>query len=81
MTTKTLRTLILGLTLAALVLAGCGSKDKDKDDKSSSKDNTSVSVQLNWIYDASWAGFYASEKNGYFADENLTVDLRPVFDA
>jgi NitT/TauT family transport system substrate-binding protein len=35
-----------------------------------------VSLQLNWVHDSGWAAFYAAQANGYYADENLNVEVR-----
>jgi NitT/TauT family transport system substrate-binding protein len=34
---------------------------------------TPVTVQLLWTHNAEFAGFYAADKNGYYADEGLAV--------
>jgi len=34
---------------------------------------TPVRVQLSWTHQAQFAGFYAAEQNGYYAEENLVV--------
>lgn len=36
---------------------------------------TPTSIQLNWSYDFGFAGFYAAEKKGRFAAQNLDVKL------
>lgn len=36
-----------------------------------------VTVQLKWSHQAQFAGFYAAEQNGYYAEENLDVTLLP----
>ena len=36
-----------------------------------------VRVQLGWIHQAQWAGFYAAAENGYYTEERLAVELRP----
>jgi ABC-type nitrate/sulfonate/bicarbonate transport system substrate-binding protein len=33
-----------------------------------------ISAQLLWILNSEFIGFYAAEKNGYYADEGLNVD-------
>jgi NitT/TauT family transport system substrate-binding protein len=37
-----------------------------------------VSVQLKWLHQAQFAGMYVADQEGYYADENLTVELKPV---
>lgn len=34
---------------------------------------TPVTVQLSWTHQAQFAGFYAAEQNGYYAEENLAI--------
>src|SRR5262245_57502729 len=36
---------------------------------------TPVSIQLAWVHEYSSAGFYAAEKNGHFAAQNLDVRI------
>ena len=49
-----------------VVLAGCGRQEEKKPlDK--------VSVQLNWKHQAQFAGIYAADQLGYYADEGLEV--------
>jgi len=36
---------------------------------------TPVTVQLSWLHQAQFAGFYAAEQNGYYADEGLKVNF------
>ena len=36
---------------------------------------TPVTVQLRWIHNAQFAGIYAADQNGYYADEGLVVTL------
>jgi NitT/TauT family transport system substrate-binding protein len=35
----------------------------------------SVRLQLQWVPQAQFAGYFAAEQQGYFEDENLTVDI------
>ena len=36
-----------------------------------------VTVQLKWVHQAQFAGFYAAEAQGYYADENIEVTFLP----
>ena len=36
-----------------------------------------VDVQLKWVHQAQFAGFYAGEKEGYYAEEDIDVTLHP----
>ncbi|MBI9075760.1 MAG: ABC transporter substrate-binding protein [Desulfatibacillum sp.] len=52
--------------LAALALVGCGkTEEKPAPDK--------VAVQLKWVHQAQFAGFYVAKERGFYADENLEV--------
>ena len=69
---------LIMLTLFMLVLAGCDS-DSDDDD-SNNAENTSVetaeiTLQTSWIHEYSSSVFHVAEQDGYFAAENLEVNL------
>ena len=49
------------------ILAGCS--------REPSKDIDQVTIQLKWVHQAQFAGFYSAIENGYFADENIEVTL------
>lgn len=49
-----------------VVLVACGT-----DKKTTPSD--SVTVQLKWIHQAQFAGFYVAEEQGYYADEHIRV--------
>jgi len=36
---------------------------------------TPITVQLSWLHQAQFAGFYAADQQGYFADEGLDVSF------
>jgi NitT/TauT family transport system substrate-binding protein len=36
---------------------------------------TPITVQLKWLHQAQFAGFYAADQNGYYADEGLKVSF------
>jgi NitT/TauT family transport system substrate-binding protein len=38
---------------------------------------TPITVQLQWTHQAEFAGFYAADQNGYYAEEGLIVTLLP----
>jgi len=51
-----------------LVAVGCREAEQPLDE---------VTVQLAWYHQAQFAGFYAADQNGYYAEEGLDVALRP----
>ncbi|WP_130178368.1 ABC transporter substrate-binding protein [Cryobacterium sp. SO1] len=60
----------------ALVLSGCSaSSDTAPSDDSSSADLTPVTLQLQWVAQAQFAGYYAAVAQGYYEDEGLDVTI------
>lgn len=59
----------IGLILLVVVLAltACASKNSLPPDQ--------VTVQLKWIHQAQFAGFYVAQEKGYYAEENLAVTI------
>lgn len=64
---------VLALVLAA-VLAACGSSDDDGGSSDSSKLKP-VKLQLQWVAQAQFAGYYAAVAQGYYEDEGLDVTI------
>ncbi len=62
----------LALVLAA-ALAACGSSDDDG--KSDSSGQTKIKLQLQWVAQAQFAGYYAAVAEGYYKDEGLDVEI------
>jgi NitT/TauT family transport system substrate-binding protein len=56
-----------------MVLAGCSALAN-----SSQSEPATVSVRLKWLHQVQFAGIYTAEKEGYYAEENLTVKLDEV---
>src|SRR5829696_2742213 len=79
--------LLLAGVLAALtfVVAGCGGDDSDEAGDTGAAATTSgepkeldkVSLQLKWVTQAQFAGYYAALEEGYYEDEGLEVELKP----
>lgn len=65
------------LAAAALVLAGCGGGDDSDDTDSGSGDLTKVKLQLQWVPQAQFAGYYVALEKGYYKDEGLDVEIVP----
>ena len=74
------------LAALALVAAGCGGDD----DESAGGDSTAaestestpaeldkVTLQLKWVTQAQFAGYYAALEQGYYEEEGLDVTLKP----
>ncbi|NTU78103.1 MAG: ABC transporter substrate-binding protein [Chloroflexales bacterium] len=61
---------LLLLCAVVILLASCGARVPP------STAPVPVTVQLFWTHNAEFAGFYAAERQGYYADEGLAVALR-----
>jgi NitT/TauT family transport system substrate-binding protein len=59
--------LVLLMALLAITLSACVPK------VTMTPPLTPISMQLLWTHNASFAGFYAADQNGYYADEGLAV--------
>lgn len=60
----------LAVLAAALVAAGCGGGGGEKE-------LTPVTLQLKWVTQAQFAGYYAAKEKGFYEDEGLDVTIRP----
>jgi len=63
-------TILIWAVLALSVPAGC-TKEEAK------KPSDKISVQLKWLHQAQFAGFYAADQKGFYTEENIEVTLRP----
>jgi NitT/TauT family transport system substrate-binding protein len=63
----------LAVGVFAFAAAGCGGGD----DEASDGELTPVTVQLKWVPQAQFAGYYAADAQGYYEDEGLDVTIRP----
>jgi NitT/TauT family transport system substrate-binding protein len=63
------------LATSLLLAAGCGGDDGG--DTTASEDLTPVTLQLKWVPQAQFAGYYAADEQGYYEDEGLDVTIRP----
>lgn len=82
--------LLIAALLAAslLVLAGCGGDDEESTDAGADTAATTttaaepeeldeVTLQLKWVTQAQFAGYYAALEEGYYEEEGLDVTLKP----
>ena len=67
---KMIATICGVLLLAVALLAACGPQEAEKPPDE-------VTVQLKWIHQAQFAGMYAADKKGFYAEENIDVTLNP----
>ena len=81
------RWLWLALLVAAamLALAGCGGDDEDDEgaagetttEAAAPREMDDVTLQLKWVTQAQFAGYYAAKEQGYYEDEGLDVTIAP----
>src|SRR5918994_1859850 len=60
---------------AALVLAACGSPGATTDPGDGGEAAATVQLQLQWAPQAQFAGYFAAVEQGFYADENLDVEI------
>ncbi len=77
--------LALPVVMLALLAAGCGSDDDEGDDAAATtaaetteaQETVDVTLQLKWVTQGQFAGYYAALEQGYYEEENLDVTIRP----
>tara|TARA_B100000378_G_scaffold264749_1_gene248710 strand:+ start:765 stop:1784 length:1020 start_codon:yes stop_codon:yes gene_type:complete len=64
------------LAVPALILtaAGCSSSSGSTPDETTAA-VTEITFQLDWVKNNQFAGFFVADADGYYADENLSVDF------
>ncbi|GAA3456481.1 ABC transporter substrate-binding protein [Dactylosporangium matsuzakiense] len=60
---------------AGLVLAGCGTADSTSPTTTTSGGLTTVKLQLQWFYQAQFAGYIAAVDKGFYKEQGLDVQL------
>jgi NitT/TauT family transport system substrate-binding protein len=72
------------LVAAMFALVGCGGDDDDDEAAPAGEATTqaegpkdSVTLQLKWVTQAQFAGYYAALEQGYYDEEGLDVTIRP----
>jgi NitT/TauT family transport system substrate-binding protein len=75
-----MRALGLGLGAAVLVLAGCGGGGAAEEPAASGSASepaelTPVKLQLQWVAQAQFAGYYAAVEQGYYEEAGLDVEI------
>ncbi|GAB2450323.1 NitT/TauT family transport system substrate-binding protein [Conyzicola lurida] len=61
--------------VSALVLSGCSASEPAEETASGDSDLTPVKLQLQWLTQAQFAGYYAAAAEGYYEDEGLDVEI------
>ena len=63
---------------SAIALAACSSPAPNPDDGGDFEPITSIKLQLQWLPQAQFAGYYLAQENGYFEDEGFdNVEIIP----
>ncbi len=78
-TTTRWRAAAAATVAAGLVLTGCSSSDEDADASTggAGEDLTPVKLQLQWLTQAQFSGFYAALDQGYYEEQGLDVEIIP----
>jgi len=77
--------LALPVVVLALLVAGCGGDDDEGGEAAGTTpaettapaEMTDVTLQLKWVTQAQFAGYYAALEQGYYEDEGLNVTIKP----
>ena len=81
--------LALPVLVLTLALAACGSDDDDGEPAAGGdeteatttaeepQEQTAVTLQLKWVTQGQFAGYYAALEQGYYEDEGLDVTIKP----
>ncbi|MHB1243705.1 MAG: ABC transporter substrate-binding protein, partial [Gaiellaceae bacterium] len=76
--------LALPVVVLALLVAGCGGDDEEDEaggttaaETTEPQELTDVTLQLKWVTQGQFAGYYAALEQGYYEDEGLNVTIRP----
>ncbi len=72
------------LAVAALALAGCGGDEEEGGDGGGTGTGSAaaegpkdeVTLQLKWVTQAQFAGYYAALEEGYYDEEGLDVEIK-----
>ncbi len=73
--TRTGSRLALLLAALAMVAAACSSTDDTTTTAVAAEEMTNVKVQMQWVTQAQFAGYYAALDQGYYEDLGLDVEL------
>lgn len=76
--------LALPVVVLALLVAGCGGDEEEDEaggttaaETTEPQELTDVTLQLKWVTQGQFAGYYAALEQGYYEDEGLNVTIRP----
>ncbi|ERK30377.1 ABC transporter substrate-binding protein [Clostridium intestinale] len=72
---KKLLTLCLSVVMMGLTLVSCGTKAQDTTKTDGSLDK--VKLQLKWLPQSQFMGFYVAAEKGYYKDAGIEIELLP----
>ena len=68
---------LLALAVMGLLVAGCGGSKKSSGGEKKGEGKTAkVTLQLKWVTQAQFAGYYAAKAKGYYKDKGLDVNIK-----
>ena len=73
---KSSKVLLAAVLGVGMLLAGCNSSDP-KSSSGESNELTPVTLQLKWVPQAQFAGYFVALEKGYYEDEGLNVTIAP----
>jgi NitT/TauT family transport system substrate-binding protein len=70
--------LAAGVVLVSVLVAGCGgsSKSSEGEKAEGGGGKKKVTLQLKWVTQAQFAGYYAAKQKGYYDEEGLDVKIK-----
>lgn len=71
---------LLALVLSiALVLSACGGSEKNNSGEATStkEELTKLKLQLKWLPQTQFAGYYVADEKGYYAEEGIDIEIIP----
>jgi NitT/TauT family transport system substrate-binding protein len=69
---------LAAVLMLALIAAGCGGGNEESSGGTATSGGAKdkVTLQLKWVTQAQFAGYYAAKAQGYYDDEGLDVDIK-----
>jgi NitT/TauT family transport system substrate-binding protein len=64
------------IVLVSVLAAGCGGGSKSSEGEGEGGAKKKVTLQLKWVTQAQFAGYYAAKEKGYYDEEGLDVKLK-----
>jgi NitT/TauT family transport system substrate-binding protein len=64
------------IVLVGALVAGCGGGSKSSEGEGGGAGKKKVTLQLKWVTQAQFAGYYAAKKKGYYDEEGLDVKIK-----